>query len=79
MTFRKKLSRLALIGVAAGVQDDVSKEAGRMKILVAYATRHGATKGIAERIAQHAHEVTGWTRPRSRSRRCATREGTTRS
>jgi menaquinone-dependent protoporphyrinogen oxidase len=33
-----------------------------MKVLVAYATRHGATKGIAERIAQtlgpRGHEVT---------------------
>jgi menaquinone-dependent protoporphyrinogen oxidase len=33
-----------------------------MKILVAYATRHGATKGIAERIAQtlqgNGHDVT---------------------
>jgi menaquinone-dependent protoporphyrinogen oxidase len=39
-----------------------NQEATAMKILVAYATRHGATKGIAERIAttlvQHHLEVT---------------------
>ena len=33
-----------------------------MKVLVAYATRHGATRGIAERIAEtlerRGHEVT---------------------
>jgi len=33
-----------------------------MKVLVAYASRHGATKGIAERIAQtlepHGHDIT---------------------